>query len=623
MRKKQFLQFRRAMATLLAVAMIGQNTVMTTAENYVADNTAVVAEEQAQEPGVQVEESASPAVQESAPVAETPAEPAAQAVAETLTEPAAQAVAETPAEPAAQAVAETPAEPAAQAVSEKPAEPAAQAEVEKPAEPATQAEVEKPAEPTGQTVAEPAQNNSQEESKPEEQPAASDSGENKDQTNVENGAENSQESQPSEEAKEILYHVTFDEHAADFGKIQVRGEGAPVENISSYRKEVKENESFAFSVKANDGYEVDHVCFADTQADIQKNADGLYEIQAVTKDEKVTVTYKAVAQEPVAEPPAAENNIALLMLDETDHEQNVITYYEVVFKYEDKDGTLHTLTTQQIESGKAAVAPAAPEKDGYRFIGWDKDFSNVTTDMEVTAQYSEIGAKVKYQIIYQYTDGTVAAQPWVAEFEKGVTYENTITSPQLEGFSVDQSTVTFSGKVETDQTITVTYTGTATTYTVKHLLQNTDGKTYTEDASETIDGATGTTTVAAARAYKGFTSQEVSQAKVNADGSTVVEIKYDRNSYRLTWNTDGGSYVEPSDILYGASITLPKEPTKLGYTFKGWNNCPATMPAEDTTVTAKWEINTRAAYRIIYWQESLETPGTYEMAKNKNGEADI
>lgn len=243
--------------------------------------------------------------------------------------------------------------------------------------------------------------------------------------------------------------------------------------------------------------------------------------------------------------------------------------------------------------------------------------------MEVTAQYSEIGAKIKYQISYQYTDGTVAAQPWVAELEKGVTYENTITSPQLEGFSVDQSTVTFSGKVETDQIITVTYTGTATTYTVKHLLQNTDGKTYTEDASETIDGTTGTTTVAAARAYKGFTAQEVYQAKVNADGSTVVEIKYDRNSYRLTWNTDGGSYVEPSDILYGASITLPKEPTKLGYTFKGWANCPATMPAEDTTVTAKWEINTRAAYRIIYWQESLETPGTYEMAKNKNGEADI
>ena len=590
MRKKQFLQFRRAMATLLAVAMIGQNTVMTTAENYVADNTAVVAEEQAQEPEVQVEEAASPAVQESAPAAETPAEPAAQAMAEKPAEPAAQEVVETPEKPAGQTVAETPAEPTGQTVSETP---------------------------------EPAQNNSQEESKPEEQPAASDSGENKDQTNVENGAENSQESQPSEEAKEILYHVTFDEHAADFGKIQVRGEGAPVENISSYRKEVNENESFAFSVKANDGYEVDHVCFADTQADIQKNADGLYEILAVTKDEKVTVTYKAVAQEPVAEPPAAENNIALLMLDETDHEQNVITYYEVVFKYEDKDGTFHTLTTQQIESGKAAVAPAAPEKDGYRFIGWDKDFSNVTADMEVTAQYSEIGAKIKYQISYQYTDGTVAAQPWVAELEKGVTYENTITSPQLEGFSVDQSTVTFSGKVETDQTITVTYTGTATTYTVKHLLQNTDGKTYTEDASETIDGTTGTTTVAAARAYKGFTSQEVSQAKVNADGSTVVEIKYDRNSYRLTWNTDGGSYVEPSDILYGASITLPKEPTKLGYTFKGWANCPATMPAEDTTVTAKWEINTRAAYRIIYWQESLETPGTYEMAKNKNGEADI
>ena len=147
MRKKQFLQFRRAMATLLAVAMIGQNTVMTTAENYVADNTAVVVEEQAQEPGVQVEESASPAVQESAPVAETPAEPAAQAVSETPAEPAAQAVAETLTEPAAQAVAETPAEPAAQAVAETPAEPAAQAVAEKPAEPAAQAVAETPAEP--------------------------------------------------------------------------------------------------------------------------------------------------------------------------------------------------------------------------------------------------------------------------------------------------------------------------------------------------------------------------------------------------------------------------------------------------------------------------------------------
>lgn len=46
------------------------------------------------------------------------------------------------------------------------------------------------------------------------------------------------------------------------------------------------------------------------------------------------------------------------------------------------------------------------------------------------------------------------------------------------------------------------------------MLQNTDGKTYTEDASETINGTTGTTTVAAARAYKGFTAQEVNQAKV-------------------------------------------------------------------------------------------------------------
>ena len=447
MRKKQFLQFRRAMATLLAVAMIGQNTVMTTAENYVADNTAVVAEEQAQGAGGsglkslhhrQFGESApaaeTPAEPAAQAVAETPAEPAAQAVAETPAELAAQAVAETPAEPAAQAVAETPVEPAAQAVAEKPAEPAAQAVAEKPAEPAAQAVAETPAEPAAQAVAEKASGNRRVRQWQKRQNLPRTIARKrvnqkcsllhltlgKIKTRLMSKMEPRilVESQPSEEAKEILYHVTFDEHAADFGKIQVRGEGAPVENISSYRKEVNENESFAFSVKANDGYEVDHVCFADTRADIQKNADGLYEILAVTKDEKVTVTYKAVAREPVAEPPAAENNIALLMLDETDHEQNVITYYEVVFKYEDKDGTFHTLTTQQIESGKAAVAPAAPKKMVIVLSDGIKDFSNVTADMEVTAQYSEIGAKVKYQIIYQYTDGTVAAQPWVAELEK-------------------------------------------------------------------------------------------------------------------------------------------------------------------------------------------------------------
>ena len=312
MRKKQFLQFRRAMATLLAVAMIGQNTVMTTAENYVADNTAVVAEEQAQEPEVQVEESASPAAQA---VAETPAEPAVQAVAETPAEPAAQAVAETPAEPAAQAVAEKPAEPAAQTVAETPAEPAAQAVAEKPAEPAGQKVEETPVEPADQTVAEtPETPAEQEPSVSAETSSGSASQEPAADADKASAAEAESDGNtvPAENlspelGKEVLYRITFNGDAAAHGTIQVKGETAPVD-VVSYNKEVKENEKFEFSITAAQGYETERVTLEADDTQLVKNAEGFYEIPAVTKAENILVTYKEIPQEPAANTGSTEES---------------------------------------------------------------------------------------------------------------------------------------------------------------------------------------------------------------------------------------------------------------------------------------------------------------------------
>ena len=60
-----------------------------------------------------------------------------------------------------------------------------------------------------------------------------------------------------------------------------------------------------------------------------------------------------------------------------------VTTYTVNFV--DYDGTV--LKTQTVESGKSATAPADPTRDGYTFTGWDKDFSNITGDLTVTAQY--------------------------------------------------------------------------------------------------------------------------------------------------------------------------------------------------------------------------------------------
>ena len=291
MRKKQFLQFRRAMATLLAVAMIGQNTVMTTAENYVADNTAVVAEEQAQEPEVQVEESASPAVQESAPAAETPAEPAAQAVAETPAEPAAQAVAETPAEPAAQAVVETPAEPAGQKVEETPVEPADQTVAETPETPAEQEPSVSAETSSGSASQEPAADAD----KASAAEAESD------------GNTVPAENLSPELGKEVLYRITFNGDAAAHGTIQVKGETAPVD-VVSYNKEVKENEKFEFSITAAQGYETERVTLEADDTQLVKNAEGFYEIPAVTKAENILVTYKEIPQEPAANTGSTEES---------------------------------------------------------------------------------------------------------------------------------------------------------------------------------------------------------------------------------------------------------------------------------------------------------------------------
>ena len=305
--------------------------------------------------------------------------------------------------------------------------------------------------------------------------------------------------------------------------------------------------------------------------------------------------------------------------------ENKTVYYTVRFL--GKDG--NEITSQRIAAGQSATAPAAPDVDGYRFNGWDKKFDNVTADLDVQAIYVEIGDKVTYTINYQFSDGTAASQPWVAQLEVGTEYSNTIVSPEITGFTPDQPSVEFSGTVEVDKTITVTYSGAEIEYTVQHMLQNAENDEYTLDTGniEKKMGIVGLMTAAKEKTtYDGFTARlPISQATINADGSTVVNVYYDRNVYRLTWDTDGGSYEQPVDIRYGATIGKPDNPTKLGYTFKGWEGIPedGKMPSHDLIVKAIWEENQKAQYKVIHWQESLQAPGTYEVAQDSGGNAAI
>ena len=72
----------------------------------------------------------------------------------------------------------------------------------------------------------------------------------------------------------------------------------------------------------------------------------------------------------------------------------------------------------------------------------------------------------------------------------------------------------------------------------------------------------------------------------------TVKAQWEINQYTITFDTNGGSEIAPITQDYGTEITAPDNPTRKGYTFKGWDKeIPKTMPAENITVKAQWEIN--------------------------------
>ena len=86
-----------------------------------------------------------------------------------------------------------------------------------------------------------------------------------------------------------------------------------------------------------------------------------------------------------------------------------------------------------------------------------------------------------------------------------------------------------------------------------------------------------------------LTGSPVTAISNTETGNKEYWAKWEINQYTITFDTAGGSVVTPITQNYGTAITAPAAPTKTGYTFVGWNpEIPATMPAEDLTVTAQW-----------------------------------
>lgn len=224
-------------------------------------------------------------------------------------------------------------------------------------------------------------------------------------------------------------------------------------------------------------------------------------------------------------------------------------------------------------------------------------------------------------INYVFENGKQAAPSWTATLAEGSNLEQTVTSPTVVGYAPDQPSVDVSvNNITENKTYTVTYHPANVGFTVNHYLQNVADNNYTLDKTEHVDGYTESEVGdGLAETYPGFAALLYNtKAKVAADGSTVVEIYYDRNYYMMSFNLDGGYGVEPIYARFGASVKV-ENPTKPGYTFSGWEpQVPATVPAENTTHKAKWKVDDSVNYRVQYWQENANDDGfSYESSVQK------
>ena len=162
---------------------------------------------------------------------------------------------------------------------------------------------------------------------------------------------------------------------------------------------------------------------------------------------------------------------------------------------------------------------------------------------------------------------------------------------------------------------------TNTKYKVEHYLQNIDDDNYqvTPSDTDTLYGETDTETNAKAKTYEGFKTPTVIQKTINGDGSTVIKLYYERNSYYLSLNinNDNAGIINnvTGNYKYGKEITI-NVTTNPGYTFNGiydgitpvYDKQPYTftMPASNLSYMAKFSANTNTKYKIEHYLQNLD-----------------
>ena len=249
--------------------------------------------------------------------------------------------------------------------------------------------------------------------------------------------------------------------------------------------------------------------------------------------------------------------------------------------------------------GTEITAPDNPTRKGYTFKGWDKEIpetmpaENITVKAQweinqYTITFDTNGGSEIAPITQDYgTEITAPDNPtrkgytfkgWDKEIPETMPAENITVKAQWE---INQYTITFDTNGGSEiAPITQDY-----------------GTEITAPDNPTRKGYT----------FKGW-DKEIPET-MPAENMTV-KAQWKINQYTIAFDTNGGSEIAPITQDYGTEITAPDNPTRKGYTFKGWDKeIPKTMPAENITITARWKDTEKPTGEIIIgtnkWNEFL------------------
>ena len=319
-----------------------------------------------------------------------------------------------------------------------------------------------------------------------------------------------------------------------------------------------------------------------------------------------------------------------------------ITYY---VKYESNGGTGTTATSTHNYNAAKNLTANNFKRSGYNFSGWNtvangsgtaysnqQSVTNLTSENEkfitLYAQWAPKTFTVTFDSqggttpdpankVVTY-DSTYGALP--TTIKAGYTFRGWYTSTSF----TDQVTASTKVALTSNKTLYAKWTANSDTkYTVYHLLQNVGENTYEVYELDECYGETGKSTEAAERDLKGYElGSPIVQQTISGDGSTVVNIYYNRRYYDLVvlYQNDKITNVVPESgsYQYGAEI-VAEATVAQGYTWRDWtcsgisesraNPYEFVMPSNNVTLIANATANTDTRYTVIHSKEALD--GTY------------